>query len=297
MSDRTWTVLEILNSARGYLAQKGVENPRGSADALLGKVLDLPRIELYVQHDRPLAAAQVDAFRELIRRRAQHEPLQLLLGVVEFLGVTLEVVPGLLIPRPETEELAAALVEILRGTTPRPRRMLDIGTGTGCLAVAVAKEIPEVTFDAVDVDFHAVRCATRNAELNGVGERVTARRADLFSPRFAADVQPPYDVLVSNPPYIAEADYAGLQAEVKDHEPRHALVAEHQGLAFYERIAELLPALLLPGGLMALEIGFGQSDAVRGLLQNQFESLVIKSDLSGVPRMVLGMNAQAEANS
>lgn len=292
MTDRIWTILKILNSARGFLQDKGVENPRGSAEALLGKVLDLPRIQLYVQHERTLETTQISAYRELIRRRALHEPLQLLLGRVDFLNTALEVVPGLLIPRPETEELAQATVEALRGMQPTPRRLLDIGTGTGCLAVALARELPELIADAVDVDFHAVRCAARNAERNGVAARVRALRADLFAPQFLTDVQPPYDAVISNPPYIAEADYAGLQPEVKNHEPRHALVAERHGLAFYERIAELLPTLLRPGGLLALEIGIGQGEAVRDLFRNAFASLQVNADLSGIPRIVLGINAQ-----
>lgn len=289
MSDRAWTLIEILNTAHRFLDEKGIESPRRNAESLLGKVMGLARIELYVQHDRPLSPKQVAGFRELLRRRARHEPLQLLLGTVEFFGVTLEVTPGLLIPRPETEELAEVVTrEILHHSDGSSLRMLDIGTGTGCLAVSIAARVPTIRVDALDADFEAVRCTSRNAMMNGVADRVRTILADLFSERFLTCVAPPYDVVVSNPPYVTEREYAGLAAEVREHEARHALVAGDNGLAFYRRIADLLPALLKPGGLLAVEIGATQGEAVTDILQTTLDAVTVRNDLEGHPRIVAG---------
>ena len=289
MSDQVWTLMEILTTAQRYFEEKGIESPRRNAEALLGKVLGLARIDLYLQFDRPLTPPQVAAFREFIRRRAHHEPLQLILGAVEFCGVQLEVTPGLLIPRPETEELADLVArEICSTFDDAPLRMLDIGTGTGCLAIAVAARVPRLHVDAVDVDFEAVRCTNRNAAHNGVAERVRGVLADVFAERFVSSLEPPYDIVVSNPPYIAESEFAALTEEIRDHEPRQALVASENGLAFYRRIAALLPALLKPGGQLAVEIGATQGPAVEEILQTTLTSVIVRNDLSGLPRIVTG---------
>jgi release factor glutamine methyltransferase len=294
MSDRVWTVLEILATAREYLGEKEIENPRGNAEALLGKTLGLPRIELYLQHDRPLTAEQVAGYRELLRRRVKHEPLQLILGTVEFHGVSLTVEPGLLIPRPETEGLVERVIrETAQGGTS-PVRMLDIGTGTGCIAVAIAAALPEAEVDAVDLDFEAVRRTSHNAEQNGVAARVRAIRADLFSDRFESLVTPPYDVVVSNPPYVTAEEYAELSPEVRNHEPRYALVAEENGLKFYRRIANLLPTLLKPGGLLAVEIGSSQNESVSAIFADVLSTSEVHNDLAGLPRVVCGRCLSAD---
>jgi len=298
MSERVWTLIEILNTAHHYLEEKGIESARRNAEALLGKAVGLARIDLYVQHDRPLTSAQVAIFRELLRRRAQREPLQLILGTVDFYGVTLEVVPGLLVPRPETEELADYVTsEISSYAEGSPLRMLDIGTGTGCLAVSIAARVPHVEVDAVDSDFEAVRCTNRNAAVNDVEERVHGILSDAFSERFMSCVTPPYDVVVSNPPYVSESEYAALAPEIRGHEARHALIANDNGLAFYKRIAGLLPNLLRPGGLLAVEIGATQGQAVAEILQSNLVSVAVRNDLSGLPRIVTGRRKQEQPSS
>ncbi|RPH93013.1 peptide chain release factor N(5)-glutamine methyltransferase [candidate division KSB1 bacterium] len=287
MSERVWKVVEILSTARQFLEEKGIENPRGNAEALLGKVLNLPRIELYLQHDRPLSDDEVAAFRDFLRRRVHHEPLQLILGSVEFCGVNLEVRPGLLIPRPETEELAEiAILSLREANLNREIRVLDIGTGTGCLAIAIASALPYVRVDAVDADYEAVRCAAQNAQNNGVAERVNPILADLFTPRFTSSLAPPYDLVVSNPPYVTEAEYPELPPEVRNHEAKHTLVAEQNGLAFYRRIAELLPQLLKPKGLLIVEIGHGQNAAVSNIFSELPCRINVRSDMAGIPRII-----------
>jgi release factor glutamine methyltransferase len=289
MSERVWTVIEILNTARGFLAEKKIENPRGDAEALLCKALGMPRIELYLQHDRPLEESQIAVFRELLRRRAKKEPLQLIIGSVEFCGITIETAPGLLIPRPETEGLAEFVIEELKAVSQSdPVRVLDIGTGTGCLAVTIASKVPRTLVDAVDVDFEAVRCATHNAERNHVADRVRAILADVLSPRFESLVAGPYDMIVSNPPYVTEEEYASLAPEIRNHEAKHALVGADNGLIFYRRMADLFPALLKEDGWIAVEIGATQDKDVRSIFAEHIDSLTVRRDLAGLPRIVAG---------
>jgi release factor glutamine methyltransferase len=164
--------------------------------------------------------------------------------------------------------------------------MLDLGTGSGCIAVALAKRFPLLTVDAVDADYEAVRLASRNAQANAVGDRVRAILCDFFSPRFLPSIAPPYDVVVSNPPYVTEEEYESLSAEIRDHEPKRALVAGENGLAFYRRLAELLPALLKDNGWFALEIGGGQERSVSAIFAELNYPLTIHNDMAGVPRIV-----------
>jgi release factor glutamine methyltransferase len=292
MSERVWTVKEILDTARGYLEEKSIENPRGNAEALLGKALNLPRIELYLQHERPLTEAELAIFRELLRRRAKHEPLQLILGSVEFAGARIEVQPGVLIPRPETEELTERVAAQLAPSANSPLRLLDVGTGSGCIAVALAKRFPLLTVDAVDTDFEAMRLTSRNAQSNGVSERARAILCDVFSPRFLSSVTPPYDAVVSNPPYVTEREYESLAAEIRNHEPKRALVAGEDGLAFYRRLAELLPELLVPGGRLMLEIGATQAADVRDIIGRVMTGVTVERDSGGHDRFVCGRLVQ-----
>ncbi|MBU0508070.1 peptide chain release factor N(5)-glutamine methyltransferase [bacterium] len=289
MTERVWTVAEILKTTACYLEEKGAEGARRSAELLLGKVLALPRIELYLQHDRPLTEDEVAALRRLVQRRARREPLQYILGEVDFCGLTIEVSPGLLIPRPETEELALFAARTLGAINNRPLRALDIGTGTGCLAVAMAVQVADLSVDAVDVDFEACTCAHRNAAHHGVGNRVRVFHADLFSPRFMSKIESPYDAIVANPPYVTAAEHRDLMPEVRGHESRRALVAGANGLAFYHRIAELLPELLKPEGRFAIEIGHGQEQAVAAIMGEVSHSIEVRADISGIPRIVSGL--------
>lgn len=285
MTERTWTVIEILNTARQYLKEKQIENPRGNAEALLCRVLNLPRIELYLRHDRPLSTAETDTYRELLRRRVHHEPLQLILGSIDFAGARIEVRPGVLIPRPETEELVErAAAEIAKSTTPL--RILDLGTGTGCIAIALAKRFPALTADAVDIDFEVLQLAAHNARQNNVGERVRTILCDMLAPRLLEMIAPPYDLVISNPPYVAEQDFNSLAPEIRDHEPRLALVAGEEGLIFYRRVAEIAPQILRSGGILAVEIGIGQSMPVASLIRTTMQAVTVHNDLAGIPRFI-----------
>jgi len=286
MTPGPWTLIHLLNSASDYLDQQGIDNPRGNAEALLGKTLSLPSIELYLQHDRPLAEPEVTEFRELVKRRLKHEPLQQILGHVEFLDCRIDVPRGLLVPRPETEEWCRCCVESLSAMGRSDLRLLDVGCGTGCLSVAIARLIDGVRVDAIDLDPKAVACTERNAAANEVAERVRGIQGDLMADTFLDTVAPPYDVLVSNPPYVREAELESLAPEILGYESPHALLGGGDGLDFYRRLAELIPALLHPHGRGFLEIGIGQAEEVRGLLDAVCTELRVHEDLSGIPRML-----------
>ncbi len=289
MNEPAWTIARILQTSTDYLEGKGIESPRRNAESLLGKVLTLSRVDLYIQHDRPLTDTELSTLRNMLKRRGQHEPLQYILGEVEFYGLKLEVAPGLLVPRPETEELAERVINTVHEQfRSQPIRLLDIGAGTGCLAIAIAMKVPNAVVDAVDIDFDAYSCTERNTLRYSVNARVQPILADLFSEQFVSKVHPGYDVVISNPPYVTEADYSTLEKDVRDYEAVHALVGGPDGLKYYRRIAELLPSLSRTDGCFAFEIGMGQAQAVSDIFHPISHSIVIHSDLSGIPRIISG---------
>ncbi len=261
------TVRELIRVTTGYLEDKAVDAPRLNAERLLADVLGLSRIELYFQHDRPVLGRELDAYRDLVRRRAGGEPLQAILGETEFYSRPFKVEPGVFIPRPETErlvEIAAALL------VPGDRQLLapvavEIGCGTGVIGVSLALEVPRLAVWATDVNPRAVALAGRNAHTHGVEGRVTVLEGSRFAP-LPEHLKGGVDLLVSNPPYIRSADIAELATEVVDHDPHTALDGGPDGLAFYHAIAAGLDTWLRPGGWVAVEIGDDQGEEVCGIL-------------------------------
>lgn len=276
-------LIDLLTATDEFFKTRGIESPRRNAEALFSKALSLPRIELYLQHDRPLKEFELDKIRELIRRRAKREPLQYLVGEVEFCGVRIGLTPGLLIPRPETEELVTVL---LKRVTPSSR-ILDIGCGTGCISVALAKHLTSCSVVAVDVDADAIVRTTANATLNDVSDRITTLSADLFSDSFAQLIRSPFDVVVSNPPYLRDDELPTLEPEVRDYEKKHALVSGVRGDECFERIAKLLPDILKQGGILALEFGIHQENRLRELFVPVTSELSIYRDFQGIDRFLI----------
>ena len=245
------TVLELLTLAADYLGKKGVDHARRDADALLGQVLQCDRLHLYLRFEEVPTKAEVDLFRGLMLRRGEREPLQYLLGKVRFLGLTLACDKRALIPRPETEDLAR-LLRLLLGAG-EGKRAADVGTGSGCLALSLAAHGAQVL--ATDLSPEALALAAENALACGLADRVSFAQGDALAPLLD---QAPFDLLVSNPPYIAEGDRAGLAPEVADHEPALALFSGAQGLDLLQRLLAEAPRVLKPGGWLALECGLGQ---------------------------------------
>ncbi len=277
-------MLEAVPPAAAYLSRRGVENPRLDAELLLAGVLRLKRLDLYLQFDRPLAPAEQANFRARLERRGRREPLQYVEGRASFRNLDLRVDRRVLIPRPETERLVE---EVLRYAAGRQGlAVLDVCTGSGAIALSLASEGRFHRVVATDCSRDALRVAGANAREAGLNDKVELGHGDLFDPLGAGER---FDVIVSNPPYVAEADRATLPPEVVGWEPAEALFAGDDGLAVIRRLVSEAPRHLLPGGLLALEAGLGQHEQVAALARGVpgYKEPVILPDLTGRQRFVL----------
>jgi release factor glutamine methyltransferase len=276
--------MELSRKAAAVLAERGFENARLDAELLLAGVLGVRRLDLYLQHDRPLTPEELERFRACVRRRLRHEPLQYILGRAAFRQLELAVDPRVLIPRPETEVLVGAVLAWAAGR-PAGGSVLDMGTGSGAIALSLAAEGRFERVVASDVSAGALAVARANASHAGLQQRVEFRQGDLF----AALRGEAFDAVVSNPPYVAEHERQGLQPEVRDHEPADALFAGSDGLSVIGELVRQAPAHVLPGGLLALEIGLGQDARVLALVEatGAFCRARVLPDLTGRPRIVL----------
>ena len=253
------TVLEAIQKSTEFLAKKGVESPRLQTELLLAHQLKLPRMKLYLNFDRVLTAPETDDLRELIKRRAAREPLQHITGSTSFCGHEIAVSRHALIPRPETELLAELGGKFL-ATRPNQPNALDFGTGTGCIAIAIAAKYPAVKITALDISADALTLAKQNAAQNKVAERIEFFLGDGFA---ALKAKEQFDLIVSNPPYIASAEIATLEPEVKDFDPHTALDGGADGLYFYRRLTAEAKPFLKPDGKLMVEFGDGQADDLK----------------------------------
>ena len=286
------SVGEALLSATGWLRAGGSRSPRLDAELLLATALGVDRAELFRTPERVLSRNEERRFDGYVVRRQGREPVAYIRGRRAFRTIELEVSPAVLIPRPETETLVEVALEALAAVpggaaAPGPYEplALDVGTGSGCIALALAAEDPYVHVVAVDVDEAAVQVARRNAARLGLGGRVDIALSDLFAG--LAPLQR-FDVIVSNPPYVPDAEYATLEPNVRDFEPRLALHGGEDGLDVYRRLVVEAVPRLLPGGMLAVEVGCGQAAAVRALFAGAgaFAPAQERPDLGGTPRVV-----------
>lgn len=279
------TVLEVIQKSAEFLAKKGVDSPRLQTELLLAHVLKLPRMKLYLDFERQLSAAEADTLRELVKRRGQREPLQHILGTTSFCGLEIAVNRHVLVPRPETELLAEAGWESLSTLKSRCPTALDLGTGSGCLAIALAAKCQEARVMATDMSAEAIAVATENAARHGVRDRIEFRCGAGFA---AVPADTRFDLITSNPPYIPSAEIASLQPEVREFDPRAALDGGPDGLDFYRLIAEQAPPFLQPQGRLMVEIGDGQAEAVRAILEPQnWVVEAVKQDYTQRPRILI----------
>lgn len=279
-----WTVLDLLKWTASYFAGKGIENGRLDAELLLAEILKLNRIGLYLNFDRPVNSDELAAFRALIERRARREPLAYILGRCEFWSLTFKVGPDVLIPRGDTE----TLVEAARKVLPSGGTLLDIGVGSGAIALAIAHERPDAQVEGIDLSPAALAIATENSQLLGLADRVVLREGDLF----ALDSSRQYDVIVSNPPYIAVGEQATLMPEVRDFEPHLALFAGDDGLDCYRALIPAAKTALKSSGTLLVEVGAGQAAAVAELFAVAgYAEISTNRDLAGIERVVAGKKA------
>ena len=257
----------------------------------MSHVLGCSRIDLYLKHDRPVTRDEQNALRELIKRRLNHEPPQYIVGETEFYGIRMRVAPGVLIPRPETEIVAEKAIEAAKKLTAERHRdslrILDIGTGSGCLAIAIASQMEEAIIDACDISEKGLDLALENAARANVADRVHPRFYDIFSKKIPPILKPPYAMMVSNPPYVADGEFDSLPPEIKNFEPKGALIAGADGLRFYRRFAELADELLERDGSLVVEIGEGQAADVCAIFQDLFRNVQVFPDLARVERVVV----------
>jgi release factor glutamine methyltransferase len=286
-----WTVGRLLTWTTDYLKRSGAESPRLDAEVLLAQARGCQRIELYTAFEEVVSDEVRAAFRDLVKRRAEGTPVAYLVGRREFYSLSFRVTPDVLIPRPETEFLViAALDEIKRLGPERELQIADVGTGSGAIAVAIAKHAPHVRIAAIDISPAALAIARENAAAHGVAERMEFLTGDLLAALSAERI---FDLIVSNPPYIGEQELPNVAREVKDHEPRHALIAGPTGT---EVIARLIPqaAQRVPsGGALLLEISPQIERAVHDLIaaDGRFEPPVTIKDLAQLPRVVRARRA------
>ncbi len=276
------SVLEIIKKTTDFFAAKGIESPRLDAELLVGHSLGLKRMQLYLQFERFLTEPELEKIRPLVRRRAAREPLQYVIGEVEWGGLRLKVDRRALIPRPETE----LLLEIVLGIVGQDvETMLDLGTGTGALALALANARPNARVTAVDASDDALALARENAAATGLAARVSIFKSDWFGAIPAGGM---FDVIVSNPPYLTEAETAEAQPEVRQYEPRAALVAADEGCADLLKIVSGAAVFLKPGGLLALETGIAQHATLLAACAGaEFARCESRKDLTGRDRFVL----------
>lgn len=260
-----WTVLRLLNWTKDHFEKRGIESPRLCAEILLAHALQCKRLELYTRFESTPPEPQLAAFREMIRQAAANKPIAYLTGVKEFFSQAFEVTPDVLIPRPETELLVERTIRIAKDDFAGKPSILDVGTGSGCIAISLAKYLPDAGLAASDISEAALAVAKQNAARLGVAVRIDFRCGDLLAP--FADAAP-FDLIVSNPPYIGTDDSASLPANVRDHEPHAALFAGADGLAVIRRLSTDCPARLRGGGHLLIEIAYNQADAVRRLLDD-----------------------------
>jgi release factor glutamine methyltransferase len=270
------TLAELLKTTTGYLADKGVDSPRVDAELLLSRALGLTRIELYTQHDRPLNQDELAAVRELVRRRAAREPLAYILGDWGFRRLMLKTDARALVPRPETEVLVDRALALVAGVAAP--RIADVGTGTGAIALALKSECPGSTVTAIDLSPEALTLARENAAALAID--VTFVEGNLLEP-----VAGPFELIASNPPYVDDSEAAGLQPEVRDHEPELAVFGHGET----EALAEAARAKLASGGALVLECHEGKADDVSAFLTSLgYSDVRVTPDLAGRPRVVEG---------
>ncbi len=272
-----WTVIKILNWTIDFFKRKRLTNPKFDAEFLISHAIGLNRLELYLNFDMPVEESEREKIKSFILRRANHEPLQYIVGETEFYGYKIQVDSSVLIPRPETERLVEIILK-----DENPKTILEIGTGSGAIAIALAKNLPDSGIIATDISSEALKTAKKNIEYHNL-KNITLIKSDLFN-----SVEGKFDIIVSNPPYISKEEYNNLDIEIKNYEPKEALLAESEGIFFYEKILEKSKKHLMENGKIFFEIGYNQAKKIELIAKKMgFTNVVIKKDYNDYDRYII----------
>lgn len=282
----TWTISSLLDWTTIYFTNHKIDEPHLESEVLLAHALGIKRIQIYTMHDRVLSDEELAAFKKLILRRIKREPTAYIIGYRPFMSLDFDVTRDVLIPRPETEVLVEKAIDLIKENNSAPASVLDIGTGSGAIAVSIAKYCPAANIVATDISQPALEVAASNAKKHGVAERTGFLQGDLFSP---IEKNQKFDIIVSNPPYISSSELEKLQPEITKYEPVRALDGGPDGLAYYRKIASMAHDYLTEKGHLLLETGMGQADSVIEMLRaaSAYSSISKVRDLSGIDRVVL----------
>lgn len=281
----TLTVLEAIKLATEYFEKKQIESPRVNAEILLADILKCKRLDLYLKFDQPLKDYEVDKYREYIARRGKYEPVQYITGSAEFYGLNFSVDKSVLIPRPETEILVETIINQFKDK--KTILILDIGTGSGNISITLAKYLERSHVTSIDISPEAIEKAKYNSTLNGIDGNIDFIAQDVFSENYSFDKK--FDLIVSNPPYISVEEYPVLQNEIVYFEPKIALTDEGDGLKYYKHISKIARDLLNENGKLFFEIGKGQSNDIRGIMEdNLFEEIEVVKDYQQIDRVISG---------
>jgi len=290
-SGNEWTILKVLKWTTSYFKSRSIESPRPSAEILLAHTLDINRIDLYLRYDQPLNSNELEKFKALIKRRVDREPVAYITGIKEFWSLELVVTKEVLIPRPDTECLVEVSLSLLSAASAgnseiKPMHILDLGTGSGAIVLALAKEQPMHFYFASDCSVEIIKVAIKNAKKNNFYEKVLFFAGDWLSSLNDGKIS--FDMIVSNPPYIRSGDIAGLQPEIYEYEPRVAIDGKEDGLSSLKQIIYSAHTFIKQYGMLILEIGHDQRNDVRRIAENcgKYENIVFSKDYSGYDRVV-----------
>jgi release factor glutamine methyltransferase len=291
MSDQggPWTVRRLLEWTTSFFTRKEVDSPRLSAELLLAHVLKYPRIKLYTDYERPLGDKELAEFRALVQRASEHEPIAYLTGRAHFFNLEFEVDKHVLIPRPDTETIVENVLQLSRNSPGfEAPRILDLCTGSGCIAIAIAHHLKNAVVTATDISEAALAVAKRNLDKHALDGRVTLAQGDLYEALANVPDPQPFDLIVSNPPYIPTGDIENLDRNVRKFEPRLALDGGIDGLVIHRRILQSAPDRLVPGGRIYIEIQFDQGKPIRDIVaaDERFDNVQILKDYSGHERAI-----------
>jgi release factor glutamine methyltransferase len=287
------TILEALIRATEILRENKIDNPRSTTEIFLSSVLNLKRVELYLNKDRILTQQENEKFNSYLQQRISGKPIQYVTGEVGFFGLEFKIDPRAMIPRPETEVLVSEIVKEFKKTKKEfdPLKVVDIGTGSGVIAITLAKELANSLIYATDISKDALELAKENAERNDVEQRIEFIYGDLFEPLIEKNFENSIDCVVSNPPYVKDSELGKLDKEIRDYEPKVALLSGEDGIGFHKKITEGAVTYLKSGGLLAFEVGLGDAERLTEFIasNNSYENIKIVKDLAGIKRVVLAM--------